>query len=354
MVHRALDRSKLYCGTNDALAKTEFPLQPRTGLLYPSSQAKTLSDLPPNEKPQQLVIIDGTWSQARSLVRDLSQLKDLPHYKLTPTQPGQYRIRLEPTDTSLSTVEAAAEALRELEPETHGVDQLLIAFGQMIQRQLDHPRVGREHYSGGPKSGSTINIPSRLLGNPASIVIAYGESGYRECANPVILAGGIQTPETSRRHSVLPRSPLFWVAKRLSACESESGETFSHFLKPDVPLTDSFLRHLELNRDQFVDADSPRQFCEAWKAFLHQGDTVVVYSQGTIGLLENVAADFEKCLALKSINFDHRPRRRTLSEFVEQEKLKCEAADPNHGRAGKRLVNAVALTKYLRRVALQS
>jgi DTW domain-containing protein YfiP len=172
MVRQGLTNSKLICGTNQALSKMQLPIRARSGLLYPSHDARTLSDLSPAEKPDQLVIVDGTWSQAKTMVRDIEQLAALPQYQLSPTQPGQYRIRLEPTDTSLSTVEAAVAALRELEPETQGFDQLLGAFELMVQKQLDHPNVGREHYSGGPKSGHSINIPQRMLGDAYGIVVA--------------------------------------------------------------------------------------------------------------------------------------------------------------------------------------
>jgi len=349
MVHKALNHCKMFCGSNDSLAKAAFPLSPDAGLLFPSNAARTLTELLPHETPKQLVIIDGTWSQARTMLRDLVQLNELPHYKLAPTQPGQYRIRLEPTETSLSTVEAVAQALKEIEPETSGLDELLVAFERMVQRQLDHPRVGREHYCFGPKSGSTINIPHRLLGDANSIVVAYGETGYR-AVNPAV-AKKTDQPRPSPSQRDLPRSPLSWVAKRLGSSEPAEGKIFARVLTPDVPLTDSFLRHLERSRDDFKNAVSPRRFCEDWRNFLRDGDTVVVYSQGTIGLLENVGADFESCLALKSINFDQCPSRRSLSDFVQQENLPCDVFDPSLGRGGKRLANAVALVEYLRRVA---
>ncbi len=349
MAHSSLKQSKLFCGTNDALAKIKFPLKPGAGLLYPSRSATTLADLPPNEKPEQLVIIDGTWSQARTMLRDLTQLKSLPHYKLVPTQPGKYRIRLEPTDTSLSTVEAAVQALKEVEPDTQGPNDLLLAFDQMVQRQLDHPRVGREHYSEGPKSGSSLNIPRRLLANEDSIVVAYGETGYRAGNKPT---NGTAKPGSSSLFQIDSRRlPLFWVAQRLGSSESIIDRKFARALVPQVRLTDTFLNHLELSPSHFDSPVSVERFREDWRSFIRDGDTVAVYSSGSIRLLENVQADFESCLSLKSINFDPSPQRRTLSRFIEENNLPCETLDPYYGRAGRRLANAVALVKYLRRIA---
>ena len=337
MVRMAFNKSRLLCGTNQSLSKIEFGLRPGAGLLYPSPSAPTLSELPPHSRPQQLVIVDGTWAQAKTMIRDLPQLQELACYKIAPTQPGQYRIRLEPTDTSLSTVEAAVAAIGEVEPNINGLKELIGAFDQMVQRQLDHPKVGREHYSGGPKSGTTINIPQRLLGDENNIVVAYGEAAYRDVDR---LA---QTQVND------PRPPLVWVAVRLG-----TGELFSRTLKPDVPMTDSFLEHLELSGSHFDDAVTVGEFRNDWQRFLRANDTLAVYNHGTEKLLANVEADFAKCVALKSINFDLDRESRTLCRFVEKHELQCQFPISNLGRAGKRLANAVALVQHLRKLGQSS
>ena len=93
-------------GTKKTLGEKTIEVGPGAGLLYPSADSVELGTLAPEDRPSQLVVIDGTWAQAKSLLNGLPKLKSLPCYKLSPTEPGQYRIRLEPTDTSLSTVEA--------------------------------------------------------------------------------------------------------------------------------------------------------------------------------------------------------------------------------------------------------
>ena len=117
----------------------ELPILPGAVLLYPGKQSKLLTELSPMQRPTQLVILDGTWHHAKTLYRDIPQLHTLPQYRLAPATPGQYRIRLEPTATSLSTVEATVAALKFLEPETEGFEQLLGAFNLMVEQQLAHP-----------------------------------------------------------------------------------------------------------------------------------------------------------------------------------------------------------------------
>jgi DTW domain-containing protein YfiP len=333
MVRRALKNCTLISGNNSDLAKTGLALSPRAGLLYPGRNAVTLSEIPAHQMPEQLVVIDGTWAQSKTILRDLPQLQRLPCFKLAPSQPGQYRIRLEPTDTSLSTVEATVLALQAIEPETPGLQQLLAAFDTMVQRQLDHPSVGRETYSNGPKNGRTVNVPKSLLGDRSRIVVAYGEAGYRD---PKRLTAG---------ESEAARPPLFWVAQRLS-----DDNVFARAIEPEVEMTPSFLNHLELSKQHFENAISIEAFRDHWQCFVQADDILVVYNRGSICLLENVGADFVKSMTLKSINFDQQTTGQTLCEFVHSRKLPGPASNPGHGRAGKRLANAVALVDYLRAV----
>jgi tRNA-uridine aminocarboxypropyltransferase len=324
MVHRALNNSTLLVDQTPQLAAAELPLKPRAGLLYPGPEARLLSDLAPAERPDQLVIVDGTWHHAKTLVRDIPALHDLPRYGIVPASPGRYRIRREPTDTSLSTVEATVAALRALEPETPGLDQLLEAFDTMIERQLAHPRSEVAARRKQKRKRTANSVPRVLVHDLDNIVVAYGES-----------ACGV--PGTRRT----PRSPIYWVAQRLG-----TGECFARAIQPNSPLTKTFLGHLELTPADFADALSNAEFRTAWSAFLRPTDIVAVYSQSTARLLKHVGADFAKALVLKSIPFNpHRPNG-TLAEVLAAEGQ--VAAPPQHpGRAGKRLANAVALTQHL-------
>lgn len=341
MVRAALDRTKLVCGNSKSLVSAELGLGSSAGLLYPSKTATTLAKLPANEKPKQLVVIDGTWPQAKTLVRDLPQLKKLPHYQLLPTEPGNYRIRLEPDDVSLSTLEAVVQALRELEPELGDLDKLIGAFDTMVQRQLDHPLVKSSHYSGGRKSGRNLNIPAGLVYPEKSIVVAYGEL---ECREKTEASDGLKSQ----------RGPLVWSAHRLGVAQEPYLENFESFLKPKRPLTNSFLSHLGLSPHHFENCETVNEFRERWSSFLKDGDTLVVHHPSGIQMLEHVNAKLVSWMTLKSINFKGQDSRRTLGEFVKDE---CEMDDfhlPHVGRAGKRLANAVRLVKYLRKAGLKN
>lgn len=110
-------------------------LPQRTALLYPSEDARELSTLPAAERPQHLVVIDGTWFHAKKMVAAHRWLADLPAVGLPPQPPTRYRIRREPEPWCVATIEAIVAALRIIEPQTSGFDALLRCFATMVDRQ---------------------------------------------------------------------------------------------------------------------------------------------------------------------------------------------------------------------------
>jgi len=114
----------------------DVALPARTALLFPRPGAPDLAELAPAEHPAGLVVLDGTWGQARKLYAANPWLADLPHYALTPAAPSRYRIRREPRANYVSTIEAVVAALRILEPETVGLGDLITAFDEMIDAQV--------------------------------------------------------------------------------------------------------------------------------------------------------------------------------------------------------------------------
>src|SRR5688572_29948824 len=79
-------------------------------LLYPGPGAIDIERDPP-KGPVTLVVLDGTWWQARKLVRANPEIARLPRYAFRPDQPSTYRIRKEPQADYVSTIEALAHLL---------------------------------------------------------------------------------------------------------------------------------------------------------------------------------------------------------------------------------------------------
>ena len=104
-------------------------------LLYPDPHAQLLDDL--EEKPSRLVVVDGTWPQARNLLRHNAWLRALPTVSFRSRGPSRYRIRKSRRAEELATVEAIVIALQIIEPDTPGLGGLLDAFDAMIDQQLE-------------------------------------------------------------------------------------------------------------------------------------------------------------------------------------------------------------------------
>lgn len=80
-----------------------------------------------------IVLLDGTWSQAKTLWWRNPWLLKLHRMVLNPPLPARLgKLRREPRPDALSTIEAAALALKHLEPEQKPADALLAALDEMI------------------------------------------------------------------------------------------------------------------------------------------------------------------------------------------------------------------------------
>lgn len=82
-----------------------------------------------------LVVPDGTWRKARKLLHLNPALAALPRVSLAEGMASRYRLRKAPGEGALSTIEAIAAALDELEaPRTH--EALLKPFDALIEGQI--------------------------------------------------------------------------------------------------------------------------------------------------------------------------------------------------------------------------
>ncbi len=124
---------------NDLIAHPEN----NCALLYPEMNSHILNSDSKTLKISHLIILDGTWRKAKKIYSLSQNLHELSKLRLIPEATSDYRIRKTPNENALSTLEAAALALKYLEPklDTH---TLLESFHSMIDYQIK--RMGREIY----------------------------------------------------------------------------------------------------------------------------------------------------------------------------------------------------------------
>lgn len=326
VVQLSLERCQLIVDHNRQFGRRDLPILPGARLLYPDPDAPEVDHLAAADRPRQIVIVDGTWHQAKTIVRDVPQLAALPRFRLAPAQPGQYRIRREPDLHSLSTLEATVLALQALEPNTAGLDQLLSAFHRMVDKQLSQmsDRALRQLAPGlRPRF-----VPHLFWKGDATLVVAYGE------ATPYVPG-----------HPASAQRPVSWCARRLATDES-----FTCYLQPLDTLPESVRAHMRVRSDGGAPTLSESEFLAAWQQFLTPRDTLIVFNDRTCRLLENIGAARPPSLALKAVFRAWRRDFRTLEELLTAEGLAIPE-QLNLTRAEHRLEMTRLLTEHLRRLA---
>lgn len=232
-------------------------------LLWPGEEARDLASDPP-PLPVTLVVVDGTWWQARKLVRTNPRLASLPRYAFTPPRPSNYRIRREPAEHCVSTIEALALALGFLEGNQRQFDTLLAPFQAMVDHQLqcrDQFQASR-HVRKTPLKPQ--GLPTRIHQHPNNLVITVAEAnGYPYNA------------------SFRPREELV----HLVALRPSTGEVFDHFASPTAPLHPSTAKHLLVPEEAIREAPPVDKLGAAWHAFLRPSDILCGWGTHTFRLL---------------------------------------------------------------------
>ncbi len=129
----SLNQCQLQVGENfddDALNV----LQPL--LVYPGEHSQNLEELNLLE-PQPLLFIDASWRKSRRMLLESPALMQLPKVSFQPEMVSRYRIRKEPDQYALSTLEAIVYALSVLEGNADRYLPLLDSMDWMIEKQIE-------------------------------------------------------------------------------------------------------------------------------------------------------------------------------------------------------------------------
>lgn len=295
-------------------------------LLYPGEGARDLA-LDPPLGPVTLVVLDGTWWQAKKLFQQNPQLAELPRYSLSPSAPSRYRIRREPALHCVSTIEAIGEALALLEPNGFDREALLQPFDAMVEHQLHYARArsSRRHlaYRDRPRPP---RVPKLLAERAPDLVVAYGEANAWARGSDV---GG-------------DAEIVHWVAERVT-----SGERFEALIVPRRPLSPSFVLHTRVAPELVLAGESFAAFHERWRAFVRPRDLLVGWGFYASERLSAEGVTLPERLDLRTL-----ARRQLRKKTGEVAACAAELgavlpAAWGHGRGGERLSAAVAVTRAL-------
>ena len=113
-------------------------------VLYPSEESLVLNDNPlPKDKNQNVIfLIDATWHNAKKLLRDSPNIQALPKVSFEHTRNSEFKIKEQPMDLCLSTMESTLcvlELLTESRSEDLSTSELngfLEPFRKMVEYQV--------------------------------------------------------------------------------------------------------------------------------------------------------------------------------------------------------------------------
>jgi len=148
LLHLCVPGSRLLVGEtfDDAELDAALHADGRTPLLlYPHTPAEATLGLPsprpldgaPLQAPERLrlVLLDATWRKSRKMLYLNSALQGLPRLALQGLPASAYRIRKAHGPDQVSSLEAAAHALVQLEHRPEHYAPLFAAFGAFVEQQ---------------------------------------------------------------------------------------------------------------------------------------------------------------------------------------------------------------------------
>ncbi|MBA3500208.1 MAG: DTW domain-containing protein [Myxococcota bacterium] len=137
LAHLALPNSELVDHDGPSGA-ARLPALEGMWLVFP---AGPVAEAPLVPAPRAIVVLDGTWRQARRMYRKLDGLRGLPMLRLPDAPMPSARLRNSPGPGQVSTIEAIARALRLLEGDAVAVPleqlfELAVARAAQSGRQM--------------------------------------------------------------------------------------------------------------------------------------------------------------------------------------------------------------------------
>jgi len=314
-------------GESDAFQRAiSDPARPAV-LLSPGPTARDIFTDPP-QGPVTLVVVDGTWSQAKTVVRDNPCLQALPRYAFATPEPSQYRIRKEPRAEYVSTIEALMHVLGVLEHDPARFRALLDPLNAMVDAQLaaqaNAPR-RTSFRKPKPPGSSKRRLPDDFVRRYADIVCLVAE------ANAWPYEAGVK---------LHPDELVHLVAERVA-----TGERFDLIARPSNGLAPATTYHLGLPAEQFTAGVPVAELAAAYARFARPGDLVCAW--GTHGM--NVAVAGGVALGADRIDLRAAAQRLLHKKFGNLDELVATyaplATPTEPGRARLRLARTIQLVR---------
>ena len=331
IAHLSLKNSALRVGVDfaddaivrDAIASNAY-------LLFPGENAIDIDEAK-LDGPITLVVVDGTWWQARSLWKRNPVLASLPQIRFTPKQLSNYRIRKEPADHCVATIEALAHVLGKLEGDAEKFEALLAPFRTMVDTQLEYAKSVRgaqtRHAKFAARPRKNPRLPVVLSAAPESIVCVHGE-----------VNAWAQKRADGNRAEV-----IHWLASR-----PHTGERFECVLKPRAEIAPMTTSYTGVPREAMEQGVSVEEFERRFRAFLREGDVLASWGPYPLDVITKDGVSLNnEIFDVRAVACGYlRKSPGAINEFVDSMNIDSETPW-GIGRGGKRISALTTVTRYL-------
>ena len=148
IINRSLTNASLFQGIDftyhNNLNKMLVHPELQCFLLFPTQHAFQLEQMPPRShacKTRVFILLDATWAMAKQIYKLSSNLWHLPKVSFQTPLRSQYKIRTQPNEHCLSSVESVFHVIQHFDKEgthAHLNKNMLGIFHRMVQRQMDY------------------------------------------------------------------------------------------------------------------------------------------------------------------------------------------------------------------------
>ncbi len=332
MAHLSLPNSELHLGVcfEEHQRVRELAAEPGTALLFPGEGALDPAALR-GRPPTTVIVVDGTWSQARKVIKKNPFLQALPRLAFRPDRPSNYRIRAEPSAECVSTIEALVHLLGALEGAPERYRPILEAFDRMIDLQISEQqgRAGPPRRLSRPRGRRPrVDVTLETLrSRPDDVVALYAEANA--------WATGSEFDGEAELVQLVAARPL-------------GGDRFEAVLAPRRPLGPGVATHLELDAELLLAGEPGEEALARFEAFLRPGDLFCGWGPYALGLLQAEGVAMREFADLRLACA--RTLKRRPGGVEQAVRLLGGAELPPSlglGRAGRRLASLVGVHRLL-------
>jgi DTW domain-containing protein YfiP len=307
----------------------ELIARPGTALLFPGEGAVAPDAL--ERPPETLLVIDGTWPQARKMMSLNPAFRSLPRIGFVPRRPGNYRIRREPAAHCVATVEAVVEVLAAFERDESRFAPLIRAFDSMVEAQI--------------AARAARTTPARRRLKPCDPWWSSAAIPDLDALWPNLVAIAGEANAHGRDSGLVGRPELV----QLAAMRLATGETFNAFLAPRRQLAANAARHLEVPAESLLGGDTVERVLNDWNRFVAPDDRLIGWGMHGFDLLAEEgwrpAAEPIDMRLIAAHRFKRRPGTAEAAAIAAGGIVNEEPPAP--GRAGRTLRAINALTQAM-------